>query len=260
MQYKAAIFDIDGTLVQIGESAPAPATVQALRSLQQRGVKLVIATGRCMAAAKGILCPITPDYILCNNGAEVRDAAGRLLVENRFNEQEMYALVDFAEDDEIPLAFSFEDGYYVYVSYTDYKSIYKAKASVEYMVDEADQQRHLQSMPFAAGAFATQQQAAAFTQRYPHLGLRWVPYAVGAYDIFRGTVNKAQGLALLAEKAGFSLAEAAAFGDGANDAEMLAECALGVAMRHGNPALHQSANHVADSIIDAISHVFGKDA
>ena len=46
MKIKAAVFDIDGTLVPYGAPGPGQAAVQALRELAQSGVAVVIATGR----------------------------------------------------------------------------------------------------------------------------------------------------------------------------------------------------------------------
>lgn len=46
MKTKIAFFDIDGTLLGIGEKKPSEKTLEALSRLRKRGVKLCIATGR----------------------------------------------------------------------------------------------------------------------------------------------------------------------------------------------------------------------
>ena len=46
MEKKIAFFDIDGTLLGIGEKKPSEKTLEALSRLRNRGVKLCIATGR----------------------------------------------------------------------------------------------------------------------------------------------------------------------------------------------------------------------
>ena len=51
MKIKAAVFDIDGTLVPYGAPGPGQAAVQALRELAQSGVAVVIATGRARYTA-----------------------------------------------------------------------------------------------------------------------------------------------------------------------------------------------------------------
>lgn len=58
---------------------------------------------------------IRPDYWICAVGAQVEDAAGTALYTSHMTAEEMYALVDFCEDYEHPLGFSFSDGGYVYL-------------------------------------------------------------------------------------------------------------------------------------------------
>ncbi|MDX1932210.1 MAG: Cof-type HAD-IIB family hydrolase [Capsulimonadales bacterium] len=60
-------------------------------------------------------------------------------------------------------------------------------------------------------------------------------------------VNKAHGLATVAERHGIEGSQVVAFGDGNNDVEMLAWAGLGVAMSHGRPAARAAANRVAPS-------------
>jgi Cof subfamily protein (haloacid dehalogenase superfamily) len=56
-------------------------------------------------------------------------------------------------------------------------------------------------------------------------------------------VNKATALATVAADLGVAQADVLAFGDGNNDAAMLAWAGMGVAMPHGKPSAHAAANH-----------------
>lgn len=125
MKIKAAVFDIDGTLVPYGAPGPGQAAVQALRELAQSGVAVVIATGRARYTAQWVLgSGIKLDYFAAVNGADVTDAAGRPVWQSRMTHEEMYALVDFCEDHELPLEFIFSDAYYVYVEYAAFVEKY----------------------------------------------------------------------------------------------------------------------------------------
>ena len=62
MKIKAAVFDIDGTLVPYGAPGPGQAAVQALRELAQSGVAVVIATGRARYTAQWVLGKISIEY------------------------------------------------------------------------------------------------------------------------------------------------------------------------------------------------------
>lgn len=64
------VLDIDGTLRPHGEPRVPKENVDALRTVQKAGVKLVIATGRCRAEIPAkMLRGIRPDYWICAAGA-----------------------------------------------------------------------------------------------------------------------------------------------------------------------------------------------
>ena len=159
MKIKAAVFDIDGALVPDGAPGPGQAAVQALRELAQSGVAVVIATGRARYTAQWVLgSGIKPDYFAAVNGAECgTHAAGRPVWQSRMTPEEMYALVDFCEDHELPLEFIFSDAYYVYVGYAAFVEKYCGQNAASGFFDSVlrdgeDQVRHLQDMPFGACA------------------------------------------------------------------------------------------------------------
>ena len=112
MPYKAIILDVDGTLVAHGEPSARPAVAEMVRRVQAQGVKVVIATGRTYYAMNtSILGGIRPDFAVCANGAQVLDGEGRLLASEDFTPEEMYALVDYFEHFDYPLAFGFSARY-----------------------------------------------------------------------------------------------------------------------------------------------------
>jgi Cof subfamily protein (haloacid dehalogenase superfamily) len=77
----------------------------------------------------------------------------------------------------------------------------------------------------------------------------------------RSDVTKATGLATVARRLGVPASRVLAFGDGNNDAPMLAWAGLGVAMPHGRPAAHEAARRIAPggdpetALARAIAHV-----
>lgn len=257
MQIKAAVFDIDGTLVPVGASAPSARTLAALCALRQRGVAVILATGRALFAAQAIADSAAPDYYVAACGNLVADANGRALAQNTFTQEEMYALVDFCEDYELPMAFAFEDGYYAYVEHERLREYYGPfDASLSFLHGGENQTRHLKSMPYGASGVITPQQAEAFTQRYAHFGIRFVPFAGDFCDILRRGVSKAEALTHLLERIGITWAQTAAFGDGANDKEMLAEAGFAVAMENGSAALREIATVIApDAAQDGVAEV-----
>ena len=171
------VLDIDGTLRPHGEPRVPKENVDALRTVQKAGVKLVIATGRCRAEIPAkMLRGIRPDYWICAAGAQVEDAAGTALYTSHMTAEEMYALVDFCEDYEHPLGFSFSDGGYVYLDYEAFHVQEKAAALEGCLKDGEDQDRHLLDMPFSAFGMLAAEDIAKFQAKYagaPAMGWMW---------------------------------------------------------------------------------------
>ncbi len=249
MGIRAAVFDIDGTLVPRGQGMPSPATVRALSALSRSGVAVIIATGRARYTAEPVLGALRPDYFVAANGCDVTDAAGRSLWSSRMTAEEMYALVDFCEDYSLPLEFIFSDAYHAYVGYDSLTRRYArvgADASLMRMLrDGEDHTRHLRDMPFSACTAMQAGDVARFAEKYGHLGLRFLAFETGWYDVLRAGADKAVGVGRLLELLGIPWAETAAFGDGGNDADLLRAAGLSVAMANGSPELRAAADIVA---------------
>ena len=117
--------DVDGTLVKKGGFAPTRAVRDALKQAQKQGMLVALASGRARHALDPtVLKGVKPDYFICANGAQVLDAAGRQLAAHTMEPEEMYALVDWCEDYDYPVGFSFSDGYYAYTEYAALREFY----------------------------------------------------------------------------------------------------------------------------------------
>lgn len=71
---RAAVFDIDETLYDGQNKRFIPSAIEALKKLQAKGVRVVLATGRPPLTAVVILREgVIPDAIVCANGHLVID-------------------------------------------------------------------------------------------------------------------------------------------------------------------------------------------
>ena len=252
MKYKLLLLDIDGTL-RPGSCEQIPKeNAAAVRAVQKAGVKIAIATGRGRTGVgKGLLRDLKPDYWVCAGGAQLVDAKGNDLALHRLTAEEMYALVDFFEDYELPLRFTFHDANYAYIDFAEFDRREKAKNLYNNIVDGEDQDRHLIDMPHAAFAAVPPEHVADFMAKYGHLNLNWMQ--VGAknadgycfYDIVRGGMDKGVGLTDLCARLDLPLEETVAAGDSANDLSMLRTAGLGVCMDNGT----EDAKAAADRVI-----------
>lgn len=255
MQYRILAADLDNTLIPFGEADPRPEMLAAVQRLRAAGVPLVIATGRTFSSLQGKLQGRLPfDYAVCCNGGHIVDGAGRTLAETPMTAEEMYALVDFCEDYDDPLAFAFRDGYYAYTETETIRALYARQPGAKLTVlDGEDQDRHLTDMPHAAFAMLPEGALARFEAKYGYLGLRFLQVGGGRdgwlhYDVVGRGVDKAAGLETLCGALGIPLAALAAAGDGENDAGMLAAAGLGCAMANGTRGAKAAAARVIGDV------------
>ena len=247
MNYKLLLLDIDGTLRPDGYERIPRENADAVNAVQRLGVKIAIATGRGRTGVgKGLLRSVKPDYWVCAGGAQLLDGKGNELALHRLTNEEMYALVDFFEDYELPLRFTFHDANYAYLGYDTFMAREKAKNLHNNIVDGEDQDHHLVEMPFGAFGFAPRERAEQFQQKYGYLGLQFLYSYPGSNgcDISQAGVDKGRGLCELAQFAGLTPADCVAVGDGDNDVSMLKAAGLGISMVNGSTAAKAAADRV----------------
>ena len=196
MKYKLLLLDIDGTL-RPGSCERVPKeNAEAVCAVQKAGVKIAIATGRGrIGVGKGLLRSIRPDYWVCAGGAQLVDYKGADLALHRLTTEEMYALVDFFEDYDLPLRFTYHDANYAYLGYEEFARREREKNLALNIVDGEDQDKHLEEMPFGAFGFLSQEMADRFQEKYGYLGLNFLfsyPGSDGC-DILRQGVVFSQG-------------------------------------------------------------------
>lgn len=243
---RAAIFDIDGTLLPHGQEYINETTKNALMQLQNTGITVIIATGRAPFAAKDALDGFLPDYLICATGALIQDKNGKAIFCNYMTQEEMYALVDYCEDYEMPLNFVYDEGYHVYLEFERMKELCSDYTD-KFMIYSHEQNRHLQSLPYVGCVYANDTLLEGFKQKYPHLPLRFLPFSCGGgfYDIIHETDDKAFSIERLLEILHLTWQEIAAFGDGLNDEIMLARAGMPVVMENAQPCLKLDGRIIA---------------
>lgn len=238
MTITAVALDLDGTLLPRGGKQLSGRTVAALRAVQGRGIRVILATGRAACAVPpAMLEGFAPDAAVYSGGALVLDGEGRTLAARCLEDQPMYALVDWCEDYDYPLAFAYPEAYYAYVGYDRLAGFYPAGM----LRDGEDQDRHLAGKPFAAQCAMPPEGAAGFAAKYGHLGLRLIPFAAGRYDVCPPDCDKAAGVRAALEALGLSPKGLLAAGDGENDRPLLALAALPVAVDTAPESLRAAA-------------------
>ena len=261
MDYKAVILDIDGTLMNYEQPYVSQATLRTVAALREKGVKVVIATGRGpFRATPEILSGLAYDHLVCVNGACVLDTDGSVLFSNSLSEEQIYELYDYLKAHNGTLTLTFLDGYYVYHNYKKVLEYNDATGNIRYINDEEGHTRHRQSLPF--GGFTKISDADAEAFNTPERTVKLVIFQPGSYDICKVTTDKSKALTQLLEHMGLTWEETVAVGDGANDVEMLSRAGIGVAMGSAKDYVKASADRVTGSVEEegvaaALRDIFG---
>ncbi len=100
--YKAVFIDLDGTLLDF-EKNISKSNLRAISDAMNRGIKIVISTGKVFKAARKFadVAQIDGEIITCN-GSEIRNVSdGRLLFSNLLSNEESHKIIDICRSEGI---------------------------------------------------------------------------------------------------------------------------------------------------------------
>ena len=242
-------FDIDGTLLR-SDGTVAPRVRAAINSLKQRGCILVLSTGRPWAQVTRIAKEIGGvDYCVCLNGAVVVGNDGSLLTERTMSREQTRTSAQLARRliPGVALAADMADG----------RHIWDQNFSHEFPADFAiDATRVPDAIAAVDGPVLTWlldckeldalRVIEILKPRMPP-GTEVRPSGLETPEIVASGVNKASGLAEIAEICGVGALNAWVFGDGLNDLDMFGWAGCSVAMGNAHTDVLAKADLVAPS-------------
>lgn len=273
--YKFIAIDIDGTLLNsAGELTEY--TIDTIRKVTDRGVKVVLTSGRVTDSAKGIASKINADnHIICDNGATIVDMNNDEIIFSKYIKKEIVLkLVNICLTNNI-----------YYMVFTNKEIIVK---DLQHMALAFYKQRHhlkdeatgISQIKFA-GIEYIEKLDSPFTRIIicdqdraiynsiikmlkdfedvellvsPHIsnkiikdGDKEIFLSYSYAEILAKDTNKWTAVKSLADKFGISKEEIMAIGDNFNDVEMIKNAGLGVAMSNGNPVAKEVAMVIAPS-------------
>jgi len=235
-------FDIDGTLMhdkQISET-----TVEAIELLKAQDILPVLATGRPEYEVKPIRERLGIEWALTCNGAHV-GYNGRTITGKSFSRSLLRDWLAYAADDSGGRRHTFllYGASKMYASRPNCPLFLQAREEIGFAEPLSyDSPEELPEI-YQCILFCPEEEALPYTkgreeELYIH---RWRPWAV---DFNPAGVHKAAGVQILLDHLGLRPEQAAAFGDGRNDIEMIRHVGLGVAMGNACAELIACADHV----------------
>lgn len=245
---KAVFFDIDGTLVPLGARGIPQGTVKALKTLRQKGVKVFIATGRHPGWIDNLGDNVFDGYVT-TNGALCFAGDGKTEIHScTISAEDKARMVSFCANNDMP-----------FVIVPAYDEIFAT--GVNDAFTEAAKMLNIPYVPIKDVSlvndypvvqmmvFASQEEIDA-SGLFEHtlLSCHATSWCSIFADILPNGSDKSVGIDRMIEHFGIKLSETMAFGDGANDVEMLRHVGIGVAMGNASAEVQASADYVTLSV------------
>lgn len=258
MKYKLLALDIDGTLLN-SDSLLTPRTKDAVLRARDRGVAVVLATGRRLANTLSLVHDLgLTKPVIVHNGVVVYDPPeGKTIVQRGIELAGAQDLVDKLDSLSIN-----------YVVYTGESAGERVMAPIGSWTEPEDLLAHylgekaefvekviLDSDPVRISLIDRAEKIDPFYEAFTLAhGDKMNAMLFGAerhfwrgIEIIPGDCNKGTGLAFVAESLGLQPEEVMAIGDNVNDIEMILWAGLGIAMENGSEFLKEKAKIIAPS-------------
>ena len=241
---KLVFFDIDGTLLDQRTNRVPPRTVRAVAALRERGVRVVVATGRHPLELDGAgLDGMVFDGYAAANGQMCLDE-NRVLFAGFPIEGEGLAALQRLYSQREMLVWFFEESQ-SYVNRPD-EQMAAMSAQVSGLVPEVRDFGN-ESL-YQAVAFVRPEAEAHLAAQLP--GCRLQRWGAEGVDIIAADGGKVEGMRIFLERFGLNVSECMAFGDQHNDLDMLRFAGVGVAMGNATPEVKAAADYVTRAVDD----------
>lgn len=247
--------DLDGTLLN-SKKEVSSYTEYILKKCIERGIVFVLATGRTLAGIpEDIVELFQIPYGLTANGARITDlCTGESLHEDLLGIEEGEKVLSLLEQYD-----TFREVYFDGIGYARKEDLERIPYFMEnpYLAEYIRKTRKPvedvrgymrkegRGMDKVQGIFHNlEERDKAFAKLMDFEGIVATESLGNNIEINRKGVNKGRGLQVLGEKLGISLGEMIAFGDGANDIEMIQMAGVGFAMGNAIPSVQRVANYI----------------
>lgn len=239
---KAAFFDIDGTLLSFNTHRVSEGTVRAFATLRQHGIRTFISSGRPMILIPQM--PVSFEGYITMNGGLVFTTEGKVLHSNPIPREGSERWLDYAKEHNICTMIFTADG--MMAAQIDPIGM-KIREQLEFeMPPVVDIEAMRNREAYQIIAIMPPEKDDAVAAFLPHCRLpRWHRAFT---DIVAEGNSKAAGMEAICRHFGICQEETIAFGDGANDIEMLEWAGIGVAMGNAEESVKAAADMVTTDV------------
>lgn len=253
MAYELLVLDVDGTLVNSRKEI-TDSTRDALIECQENGVKVAIASGRCIEGIRNQAHAIRLDeyggYIISYNGGRIMDWRTKEVVYDiPLPDGMIHELYDYSVQEETGIL-TYHDGRIVAHSDTDPYIVSDSKGCDMPIWVPEDFHRDVHFNVNKCILTGELEKLAALEEKavQDFEGRLSVYRSEGFYlEMMPLGVDKAYGVSRLLQRLGYSRGQIVCCGDGFNDLPMIEYAGMGVAMANAPEELKEKADYVAPS-------------
>lgn len=245
-QIKAVFFDIDGTLISFKTHEVPKSTIEAIKELQDKGIKAILATGRSINSIEHVKHLDFDGYITFNGGyCLTKDL--EVLYREPIDARDIESVLAYAREKALSFSFMSERDITIHDVTPEIAGMYAhLNLPVPKLVDmeTVDTGSILQTNIF----LGPEEEQEFMEKVMPNsLSSRWTPLFA---DVNPKGLSKKVGIDIFCKHFGVELEETMAFGDGGNDISMLKHVKVGVAMGNANPEVKEISDYVTDDVDD----------
>lgn len=243
-EIKAVFFDVDATMYYHDVHDILPSTRSALNTLNQRGIKVGVATSRCRYELKH-----TPSFFRNFPFAGIVSDGGALAMEGNQVISAQYVdqiiverLIAYAKKHHRTIRYSTIDGDYFHDEpiQKDKDIFFQLYLNTPILKPYANDDV-LNILLYTEKGQETQELDEILN------GISWVHHGP-VIEVNAGQIDKSDGIAALAAHWQIDMDEIMCFGDGANDVQLVKNCGIGIAMGNGCEEVKEAADFVTHRI------------
>lgn len=273
---KLFAMDLDGTSLD-SNSILQEKTIEALKKLDENGIKFVFTSGRAMPSVKYLMSLTGIDNpSVTNNGALAYINKENIIYQNPLKYEEVEELIKFSEENKLFYQFYDMDTYYsnrIWPERFDHlenNSLYGMNYQVNFSfsTDPLKELKLRKNLAFKFQIFPNiknPEEERKILEKVDLMDLYPTTSAFGMVEIMQKNVNKFNGLSEIGNFLGISKEEMAAIGDQDNDIPMLKNVGLSFAMGNAIDEVKEIVDYIVSTnddfgLVDAINIVLEKNS
>lgn len=277
MDYRLVAIDLDGTLLT-GEKMIPSKNSDVLKMLSDRGIEIVIATGRRYWSAKRFMKEIDMNLtVIANNGTIIRNMSDDSTILKKYlDKEDFYTLIKEGRKRNLyPIIHvdHFDEGYDIMIELDKGNEKYSS-----YLYDISGRYKEIEDLLFYENprvlsvVFPGDMNVlrefydllnTSLINRYSSHILTSLKKVGPILEIMGPLGSKWKALSDYAREKGIKQEEIIAIGDDDNDIEMIKNAGLGIGMRNASPGVKKSADIITEKtndecgVADVLIKVFG---